>query len=140
MFASGVSAIRSNHQRRSGGSAKIPIAEFPVTADALADMIALIADGTISTKIARDEVFPGMLATGASPEDVVETKGLRQISDTGELEALVDKVIADNPKAADDFRAGKKGAVSFLVGQIMKLTKGQANPAAVSKLIVDRLK
>ena len=119
---------------------KMTIAEFPVAAGALAEMIALIAGGTISTKIAREEVFPEMLAAGVSPRDVVEKKGLKQISDTGELEALVDKVIAENPKAADDFRAGKKSAVSFLVGQIMKATRGQANPGAVSELIVDRLK
>jgi len=119
---------------------KIPIAEFPVTADALAEMIALVADGTISTKIAREEVFPEMLAAGASAKDVVERKGLKQISDAGELEALVGKIVAENPKAADDFRAGKENAVSFLVGQIMKATKGQANPGAVSKLIIDRLK
>ena len=119
---------------------KIPIARFPVTAAELAGMIALIADGTISTKIAREDVFPEMVAGGVSAKEIVEKKGLKQISDTGELEALVDKVVVENPKAAEDVKAGKKNAVSFLVGQIMKATKGQANPGAVSKLIVDRLK
>jgi len=118
---------------------KIRIERFPVAAERLADMIQLLSDGTISTKIAREEVFPEMLSADASPRDIVERKGLKQISDTGELEAMVDKVIVDNPKAVEDFAAGKKNAISFLVGQIMRYTKGQANPGAVSQMIVRKL-
>ena len=118
---------------------KIDIEEFPVGAERLAQLIQLLSDGTISTKIAREDVFPEMLSAEASPRDIVERKGLRQISDAGELETVVDKVIGDNPKAVEDFAAGKKNAISFLVGQIMRQTKGQANPGAVSKMIVRKL-
>ena len=83
------------------------IGEFPVGPEDLAGMIVLITDGTISTKIARAEVFPEMVGSGVAARDVVEKKGLKQISDAGELETLVAKIVADNPKAAEDFKAGK---------------------------------
>ena len=83
--------------------------------------------GKISSKIAQD-VFAEMFATGEAPEQVVERRGLAQVSDTGAIEKFCDEVIAANPKSAEDFRAGKVAALNFLKGQVMKLSKGKANP------------
>ena len=101
-------------------------------------MILLIAKGTISGKIAKT-VFVEMWKSDDSPEKIVKDKGLVQITDTGAIESVVDEVIANNPKAVDEYRAGKKKAIGSLVGQVMKLTKGKANPQLVNKLLADKL-
>ncbi len=110
----------------------------PVTASQMAELLKLIAAGTISGKIAK-QVFPEMWETGKAAAAIVEEKGLVQISDTGALEELADKVIAANPQSVEDFKAGKKKAVGFLMGQIMKETKGQANPQVVNGILTKKL-
>ena len=120
-------------------NAGIEIAKAPVTPENLAKLLALIAKGTISGKIAK-KVFAEMWKDGADPEEIVKAQGLVQISDTGALKELVVKVIANNPKAVEDFKAGKKKAVGALVGQIMKETKGKANPKVINELLNDEVK
>lgn len=120
-------------------NAGIEIAKAPVTPENLVKLLALIAKGTISGKIAK-KVFAEMWKDGADPEEIVKAQGLVQISDTGALKELVVKVIANNPKAVEDFKAGKKKAVGALVGQIMKETKGKANPKVINELLNDELK
>lgn len=120
-------------------NAGIEIAKAPVIPENLAKLLALIAKGTISGKIAK-KVFAEMWKDGADPEEIVKAQGLVQISDTGALKELVVKVIANNPKAVEDFKAGKKKAVGALVGQIMKETKGKANPKVINELLNDELK
>lgn len=120
-------------------NAGIEIAKAPVTPENLAKLLALIAKGTISGKIAK-KVFAEMWKDGADPEEIVKAQGLVQISDTGALKELIVKVIANNPKAVEDFKAGKKKAVGALVGQIMKETKGKANPKVINELLNDELK
>ena len=120
-------------------NAGIEIAKAPVTPENLAKLLALIAKGTISGKIAK-KVFAEMWKDGADPEEIVKAQGLVQISDTGALKELVVKVIANNPKAVEDFKAGKKKAVGALVGQIMKETKGKANPKVINELLNNELK
>ncbi|WP_124728210.1 Asp-tRNA(Asn)/Glu-tRNA(Gln) amidotransferase subunit GatB [Staphylospora marina] len=105
----------------------------------LAEMIDLIRKGTISTKIAKT-VFKEMLDTGKAPSKIVEEKGLVQISDEGQLKAIVDEVVAANPQSVEDYRNGKDRAIGFLVGQVMKATRGKANPQLVNKLIVETIK
>ncbi len=110
----------------------------PVAAAQMAELLKLIAAGTISGKIAK-QVFPEMWETGKTPAAIVEEKGLVQISDTGALEELAAKIIAANPQSVEDFKAGKKKAVGFLMGQIMKETKGQANPQVVNGILTKKL-
>ena len=109
-----------------------------VSADNLGALIAAIKDGTISGRIAKD-VFREMFDTGKTARDIIKEKNLVQVSDTGLIEAAVDKAIADNPGPAADFRAGKEKAIGFLVGQIMKATKGKANPQLVNELLRKKL-
>lgn len=113
--------------------------DVKVTGQGLGEMIGLIEKGTISTKIAKT-VFKSMMETGKSPQQIVEEQGLVQISDESAIVAIVDQVIAANPQSVEDFRGGKDKAIGFLVGQIMKETKGKANPGMVNKLLMERLK
>lgn len=112
--------------------------EVALTAESLAGMIKLIENGTISSKIAKT-VFKELVENGGDPETIVKEKGLVQISDEGALLKVVDEAINNNPQSVEDFKAGKQKAVGFLVGQIMKATKGQANPQMVNKLLVEEL-
>jgi aspartyl-tRNA(Asn)/glutamyl-tRNA(Gln) amidotransferase subunit B len=104
----------------------------------LADMILLVDKGTISGKIAKT-VVEEMYATGKAPGVIVEEKGLVQISNTGELEKIVDTVITQHADAVAQYRSGKQGSMGFLVGQVMKATQGRANPQAVNELLRNRL-
>jgi aspartyl-tRNA(Asn)/glutamyl-tRNA(Gln) amidotransferase subunit B len=110
----------------------------PVKPAQLAALLSLMAKGTISGKIAKS-VLPEMWTSGKSAEEVVKDKGLVQISDTGALEEIIKSVIAANPQSVADYKAGKKKAVGFLVGQVMKQTKGRANPGVVNQLLVKNL-
>ncbi|MCD9026079.1 Asp-tRNA(Asn)/Glu-tRNA(Gln) amidotransferase subunit GatB [Cohnella silvisoli] len=112
--------------------------DVKITGQGLGEMIQLIEKGTISSKIAKT-VFKGLIETGKSPQQIVEEQGLVQISDEGAILAVVDAIIAANPQSVEDFRNGKEKAIGFLVGQIMKETKGKANPGLVNKLLIDRL-
>lgn len=114
------------------------IAESPISARHLGELVGLIEDETISTKIAKD-VFEDMLETSKSPGDIVEEKGLKQITDTGAIEAIVDQVIADNPGQADDVRGGNDKAIGWFVGQVMKASQGKANPGQVNQLLKSKL-
>ncbi|OEF97188.1 aspartyl/glutamyl-tRNA amidotransferase subunit B [Desulfuribacillus alkaliarsenatis] len=105
----------------------------------LGNMIGLIEKGTISTKIAKT-VFQEMLTSNKDPQEIVKEKGLEQISDEGAILEIVKKAIADNPKSVEDYKAGKEQAVGFFVGQVMKATRGKANPQMVNKMIVEQLK
>jgi aspartyl-tRNA(Asn)/glutamyl-tRNA(Gln) amidotransferase subunit B len=114
------------------------IAECKITPQALAEMLALIDDGTISGKIAKD-VFAEMFRTGDPPAEIVKKKGLEQIADSDQLAAIVDKAIADSPKAVAEFKKGRERALGFIVGQVMKATRGKANPKMVNELLRERL-
>lgn len=116
----------------------IEIDKAPVSAESLAALLKLISKGTISGKIAK-KVFATMWKEGGNPDDIVKAQGLVQISDTAELSKLVDEVVGNNPKAVEDFKAGKKKAVGALVGQIMKATKGKANPRVINELLNKKL-
>ncbi|MDI3328458.1 MAG: Asp-tRNA(Asn)/Glu-tRNA(Gln) amidotransferase subunit GatB [Alicyclobacillaceae bacterium] len=122
------------HMNQSG----LEIGRVKVTPRGLAKLIGLIREGTISTKIAKT-VFAEMFETGKDPESIIEEKGLVQISDEGALAAIVDKVIEANPKSVADYKGGKEKALGALVGQVMKETKGKANPQLVNKLLKERL-
>ena len=104
----------------------------------LAKMLQLLEKGTISGKIAKT-IFEDMFATGRDPDIIVQEKGLVQISDEGAIESIVTDVLANNPKSVEDYRAGKNQALGFLVGQVMKATKGKANPGMVNKLLKEKL-
>ena len=116
----------------------LDISESPVSAKHLGELVGLIEDETISTKIAKD-VFEDMLETSKSPGDIVEDKGLKQITDTGAIETIVDQVIADNPGQADDVRGGNDKAIGWFVGQVMKASQGKANPEQVNQLLKSKL-
>ncbi len=116
----------------------VEIAESSVSAENLAGLLKLIDKGAISGKIAK-KVFADMWKEGSTAEEIVKEKGLVQISDTDALEKLVVQVIASHPQAVADFKAGKKKAVGALVGQIMKETRGQANPQVVNQLLSKKL-
>lgn len=106
----------------------------PVSAAHLADMIKRIDSGEISGKIAK-QVFEEMFLSGKAPEEIIKEKGLVQISDTGQLESVIQKVIAANPQQVADYKGGKVKLLGFFVGQVMKETKGQGNPALVNELV-----
>jgi aspartyl-tRNA(Asn)/glutamyl-tRNA(Gln) amidotransferase subunit B len=110
------------------------IGESPVTAEQLGELVAFIAKGEISGKMAKD-IFAKMFETGESAAAIIDRGGLRQISDTGALEKIVDEVIAASPKQVEQYKSGKTSVIGYLVGQVMKLSKGQANPAAVNELL-----
>ncbi|MGE6231110.1 Asp-tRNA(Asn)/Glu-tRNA(Gln) amidotransferase subunit GatB [Paenibacillus chitinolyticus] len=112
--------------------------EIRITGQGLGEMIGLIEKGTISNKIAKT-VFKEMIESGKAPQQIVEEKGLVQISDEGAIKSVVEQVVAGNPQSVADYKAGKEKAVGFLVGQVMKETKGKANPGLVNKLIVETL-
>jgi aspartyl-tRNA(Asn)/glutamyl-tRNA(Gln) amidotransferase subunit B len=109
-----------------------------VTPEALAALFALMDNGTISGKIAKT-VFEEMYLTGAQPGAVVAAKGLTQVSDAGELAAVIDQALADSPKELEQYRSGKDKLFGFFVGQVMKRTQGKANPATVNELLKTRL-
>ena len=110
----------------------------PVTPDMLVELLKFIADDTISGKIAKT-VFEEAFQTGKAPGEIVKEKGLVQIKDTGAIGEMVDQVIAANPQSVTDYQAGKKQAIGFLVGQVMKLSQGKANPGMVNKLLQEKL-
>ncbi len=114
------------------------IEESPVSAENLGALIKLIASGKLSGKLAK-EIFPKMAASGDPPEAVMQREGLEQISDEGALSKIVDEVITANPKQADQYRGGKTQVIGFLVGQVMKASRGQADPAAVNRMLAQKL-
>lgn len=116
--------------------------QSPLSPQQIAKLIQRIADGTISNKIAK-EIFTVMWDEKAADTDavdrIIEAKGLKQISDTGALESIIDQVLSANQKSVEEFKAGKEKAFNALIGQIMKATQGKANPQQVNKLLTDKL-
>lgn len=115
------------------------INDIGIDAKDLAELVELIDNKTISGKIAK-QVFPDMLESGKSPSIIVEEKGLVQVTDTAEIEAFVQKVIDESPAQVEQFKAGKTKVIGFFVGQVMKLSKGKANPAMVNEILNKLLK
>ncbi len=119
-------------------SEKIELLDTKLTPNNLAGMINLIADGTISSKIAK-KVFKELIENGGDAKEVVEAKGLVQLSDPAQLLPVINEILDKNEQSIEDFKNGKDRAVGFLVGQIMKATKGKANPGVVNKLLNEEL-
>ena len=116
----------------------LEITQSPVAADKLAGLLLRIADNTISNKLAKD-VFIAMWAGEGDADAIIEKKGLKQITDDSAIEAIVDEVLAANPKSVEEFRGGKDRALNALVGQVMKESKGKANPQQVTDLLKQKL-
>src|SRR5882672_5427672 len=116
----------------------IGIEQSPVSADQLGALIDLIADGTISGRLAK-EVFAEMVAAGADPAAIIEAKGLRQVTDSGSLEAAIEAVLAAQADKVAEYRAGRDKLYGFFVGQVMRATQGKANPALVNRLLKEKL-
>jgi aspartyl-tRNA(Asn)/glutamyl-tRNA(Gln) amidotransferase subunit B len=114
------------------------IGDSPVAADALGELVALVARGELTGKLAKD-VLSKMAATGGRAAEIVEREGLKSISDTGELERIIDEAIANNPKQVEQYKAGKTTLAQFFIGQVMKATKGQADPAVAKKIVEEKL-
>ncbi len=114
------------------------IAESPVTPENLGRLVALISHGKISGKLAK-EIFPKMFAESVDPETIMARDGLEQIGDAGALGRIVDEVVAGNPKQVEQYRGGKIAVLGFLVGQVMKASRGQADPAAVNRILKEKL-
>ena len=118
--------------------AELDITASPVSATQLGTLVARIQDGTLSGKLAK-QVFEGLWEGAGEVDAIIEARGLKQMSDSGELEKIVDEVLAANPKSVEEFRAGKEKAFNALVGQVMKASRGKANPAQVNELLKARL-
>ena len=120
----------------------LDISNLPVSPAQLALVIQRVADGTISNKIAKDifqVIWEEKATDDAAADRIIEAKGLKQISDTGALEAIIDEVMAANQKSVDEYRSGKEKAFNALIGQAMKATKGKANPQQVNELLKKKL-
>ncbi|MCZ6471738.1 MAG: Asp-tRNA(Asn)/Glu-tRNA(Gln) amidotransferase subunit GatB [Gammaproteobacteria bacterium] len=117
----------------------LDIQDSPVTPEMLSGLLQRISDNTISGKIAK-QVFEAMWRGEGSADEIIEARGLKQITDSGAIESLIDEVIAANPDQVEQFRAGKEKVLGFFVGQIMKQSKGKANPGQVNQMLRDKLK
>ncbi|MCS7026154.1 MAG: Asp-tRNA(Asn)/Glu-tRNA(Gln) amidotransferase subunit GatB [Bryobacteraceae bacterium] len=114
------------------------ITESPIAPERLGELVTLISKGELSGKLAK-EIFPKMLATGEAASTILEREGLRQISDAAALEPIIEQVLAANPKQVEQFRSGKTAVLGFFVGQVMKASRGQANPALVNEILKKKL-
>jgi len=117
---------------------KRDITDPPVTAENMGALMDLLADNTLSGKLAK-EVFEAMIETGKSPGDIVNERGLKQVTDTGAIEAVVDDVLAKNADKVAEFRSGKDKLFGFFVGQTMKAMQGKGNPALVNEIVKKKL-
>ena len=117
---------------------QVELADVELTPKNLTDMIALIEDGTISSKQAK-KVFTELIKNGGDAGKVVKDLGMEQISDPAVLTEMVTEVLDDNPQSIDDYKNGKDRAIGFLVGQIMKKSKGQANPKMVNNILIEEI-
>ena len=115
------------------------LSDSPVSAAMLGGLIKRIADNTISGKIAK-QVFEAMWSGEGEADAIIESKGLKQITDSGAIEAMIDEVIAANPAQVEQYRGGKEQLLGFFVGQVMKASKGQANPGQVNQVLREKLK
>jgi aspartyl-tRNA(Asn)/glutamyl-tRNA(Gln) amidotransferase subunit B len=114
------------------------LSKSPIKPQMLAEMIALVDNGTISGKIAKS-VVEEMYRTGKTAKAIIEEKGLVQITNAAEIEKIVSKVLDENPQSVAQYKAGKTGMLGFFVGQVMKLTEGRANPQVVNDLLRKKL-
>ncbi len=114
------------------------LADCPVSPDMLGELVELISDSTISGRIAKD-VFAIMFETGKTAPAIVQEKGLKQVSDSGAIEGLIDQVLAANLDKVEEFRGGKDKLFGFFVGQVMKQSGGQANPGLVNQILRSKL-
>ncbi len=119
--------------------ANLEIAETPVNAERLAGLLKRIADNTISGKTAK-QVFDSLWESDLTADEIIEQQGLKQITDSGAIEAIIDKIITDNPAQVKQYLSGKDKVFGFFVGQVMKASQGKANPAEVNKMLKDKLK
>jgi aspartyl-tRNA(Asn)/glutamyl-tRNA(Gln) amidotransferase subunit B len=126
-----VTTILMSHLNRDG----LDITETKITAPLMAKLITMVNEGKVSMNIAKGEVFETMYMEGKDPETVVKEKGLVQMNDAGKLEEICRKIVAENPKSVEDYKAGKQAALQFLVGKVMKETRGQANAVMVQDLL-----
>lgn len=116
----------------------LDISESPINAERLAGLIRRIADNTLSNKLAK-QVFEAMWSTDLSADDIIERDGLKQMTDSGAIEKIIDEVLANNQKSVEEFKSGKEKAFNALVGQVMKASRGKANPQQVQSLLRDKL-
>ena len=116
----------------------LEIAQSPINAERLAGLISRIADNTLSNKLAK-QVFEAMWNTDLSADEIIERDGLKQMTDTGAIEKIIDEVLANNQKSVEEFKAGKEKAFNALVGQVMKASRGKANPQQVQTLLRNKL-
>ncbi len=114
------------------------ITNSPVSSGTLGNLVGLVSKEKISGKLAK-EIFPKMFTTGKEPDVILAEEGLTQISDEGALVKIIDEVIAANPKQLEQYRSGKTTVMNFFLGQVMKASRGQADPAAVTKLLKEKL-
>jgi aspartyl-tRNA(Asn)/glutamyl-tRNA(Gln) amidotransferase subunit B len=114
------------------------ITESPIPPQRLGELVSLVASGELSGKLGKD-VFAKMLSTGDGPRDIMQREGLQQISDTSQLEKIVDDVLAASPKQVEQYKSGKTTVIGYLVGQVMKASRGQANPGIVNELLRSKL-
>ena len=119
--------------------AELDIACSPVSASALAGLIKRIKDNTISSKIAKT-VFEAMVAGEGSADAIIDSRGLRQVTDSGAIEQMITAIIAANPKQVEQYRSGQEKVFTFFVGQVMKESKGKANPTQVNDILLQKLK
>jgi aspartyl-tRNA(Asn)/glutamyl-tRNA(Gln) amidotransferase subunit B len=126
-----MNTILLKHLNRDG----VSLQKCKISAQQLGRLIALINDGTISNNLAKTEVFEAMYETGKDPGRIVEEKGFKVVSDTGAIEEVCKKIIAENPGPVADFKSGKQNAFGFLVGQAMKTMKGQGNPKFINDIL-----
>ena len=114
------------------------ISDIRISPQGFVELLALVSEGTLSTSMAKT-VFEEMFASGKTPADIAEEQGLVQISDVDALGGAVDEAIASNPKPVSEYLEGKEQAVRFLVGQVMRITRGKANPQMATQLLKERL-
>ena len=116
----------------------LSIDQSPINTNRLAGLVLEIAHGNISGKIAK-QVFEALWQSTLSADEIIAEKGLKQITDTGAIETIIDKIIADNPGQVEQYRSGKDKVFAFFVGQVMKEMQGKANPAEVNKMLKEKL-
>ena len=115
------------------------LSDCKITAENFAEFITLIHEGKISSSGAQ-EMLAEMFATGGDPSNILDEKGLEQVSNTGEIEKIIDKVIKNNLQSVEDYKSGKEAALKFLIGQTMKESRGKANPQVAKKILEEKLK
>jgi len=137
----GFQPAQENEEDGQAGSAAVrfTLADLKFKPEAMVELAGLVENKTISSSAAQ-QVFAEMFETGKSPAAIVQEKGLAQVSDSGAIEKFCDEAIAANPGPAADFKAGKVAALNFLKGQVMKLSKGKANPALAGEILERKLK